>query len=183
MASDYRTSEADGYFFKSGSAELSPTFHDALMDQTPFEISNTSRNTMSMSSRWSATPTSGRSEPPVLQSRSGSAVGAEEHRRRRQPYPLGQRRTWTRRAVAVVAYCARARCPDINDPIVRRPARIDETLAIAGSRENIQQRRRIEIRFRKSAPKHQPFPQKVSSSQCMPQTFFNCHFSLNSAAA
>jgi hypothetical protein len=28
----------------------------------------------------------------------------------------------------------------------------DETLAIAGSRENIQQRRRIEIRLRKSAP-------------------------------
>ncbi len=31
-------SEADGYFFKSGSAELSPTFHDALIDQTPIEI-------------------------------------------------------------------------------------------------------------------------------------------------
>ena len=31
-------SEADGYFFKSGSAELSPTFHDALVNETPVEI-------------------------------------------------------------------------------------------------------------------------------------------------
>ena len=31
-------SEADGYFFKSGSAELSATFHDALVNETPGEI-------------------------------------------------------------------------------------------------------------------------------------------------
>src|ERR1700688_1242844 len=33
-----RMSEADGYFFKSGSAELSPSFHQALIEQTPIEI-------------------------------------------------------------------------------------------------------------------------------------------------
>ena len=33
-----RMSEADGYFFKSGSAELSPTFQEALITKTPVEI-------------------------------------------------------------------------------------------------------------------------------------------------
>src|SRR5579871_2952973 len=33
-----RMSEADGYFFKSGSAELSPGFRDALLGKTPGEI-------------------------------------------------------------------------------------------------------------------------------------------------
>jgi hypothetical protein len=35
-----RMSEADGYYFKSGSAELSPTFQDALVNKTPGEILN-----------------------------------------------------------------------------------------------------------------------------------------------
>jgi flagellar motor protein MotB len=33
-----RMSEADGYFFKSGSAELSAAFHDTLVSKTPAEI-------------------------------------------------------------------------------------------------------------------------------------------------
>src|ERR1700720_2384923 len=35
-----RMSEADGYFFKSGSAELSPTFRDTLVNKTSKEILN-----------------------------------------------------------------------------------------------------------------------------------------------
>ena len=35
-----RMSEADGYFFRSGSAELSPTFQEALVTKTPVEILN-----------------------------------------------------------------------------------------------------------------------------------------------
>src|ERR1700744_3326583 len=35
-----RMSEADGYFFRSGSAELSPTFRDALASKNPGEILN-----------------------------------------------------------------------------------------------------------------------------------------------
>src|ERR1700743_1909989 len=35
-----RMSEADGYFFRSGSAELSPSFQEALLTRTPREILN-----------------------------------------------------------------------------------------------------------------------------------------------
>ena len=92
-----RMSEADGYFFKSGSAELSPTFHDALMDQTPFEI-------LKYIQKYDVDVIEvvGHTDERPIGNRQYSNLDRDllsvlkEHRRRRQPYPLGQRRTWAR---------------------------------------------------------------------------------------
>jgi flagellar motor protein MotB len=151
-----RMSEADGYFFKSGSAELSPTFHDALVDQTPTEIlkyihkydvdvievvghtderpigirqySNLDRDLLS-----------------VLKNTAGVASLT----------PADNAGLGLARAVAVVSVLRQSPLLAGYKLIPLSGAQlvnIDETLAVAGSPGDIQQRRRIEIRLRKSVP-------------------------------
>ena len=151
-----RMSEADGYFFKSGSAELSPTFHDALLDQTPFEILKYIRkydvDVIEVVGHTDERPIGAR---PVLQSRSRSGSVLRNTASVGSLIPADNAGLGFARAVAVVSVLRQSPLLAGYKLIPLSGAQLvntDETLAIAGSPANIQQRRRIEIRLRKSAP-------------------------------
>jgi len=151
-----RMSEADGYFFKSGSAELSPTFHDALIDQTPFEILKYIQkydvDVIEVVGHTDERPIGTRQYSnldrdllSVLKNTAG--VGSLT--------PADNAGLGLARAVAVVSVLRQSALLAGYKLIPLSGAQLvntDETLAIAGSPGNIQQRRRIEIRLRKSAP-------------------------------
>jgi hypothetical protein len=148
-------SEADGYFFRSGSAELSPTFRDALTSKTPSEILNYMRkydvDIIEVVGHTDERPIGGRQFSnldrdllPVLKNDAGivSLVPADNA-------GLG-----LARAVAVVSVLRQSPLLASYKLIPLSGAQLvntDETLAIAGSPGDIQQRRRIEIRLRKSS--------------------------------
>jgi flagellar motor protein MotB len=150
-----RMSEADGYFFRSGSAELSPTFRDALTSKTPSEILNYMRkydvDIIEVVGHTDERPIGGRQFSnldrdllPVLKNDAGivSLVPADNA-------GLG-----LARAVAVVSVLRQSPLLASYKLIPLSGAQLvntDETLAIAGSPGDIQQRRRIEIRLRKSS--------------------------------
>jgi outer membrane protein OmpA-like peptidoglycan-associated protein len=149
-----RMSEADGYFFKSGSAELSPSFQDTLLTKTPGEILNYIRkydvdiievvgHTDERPIGAHQTSNLDRDLLPVLKSEAGvvSLVPADNA-------GLG-----LARAVAVVSVLRQSPLLASYKLIPLSGAQLvntDETLAITGSPGDIQQRRRIEIRLRKS---------------------------------
>lgn len=151
-----RMSEADGYFFQSGSAELSPAFREALTDQTPFEILNYIRkydvDVIEVVGHTDERPIGIRQYSnldhdllPVLKNAAG--VGSL--------IPADNAGLGLARAVAVVSVLRQSPLLAGYKLIPLSGAQLvntDETLAITGSPENIQQRRRIEIRLRKSAP-------------------------------
>ena len=150
-----RMSEADGYFFKSGSAELSPTFRDALSSKTPIEILNYIRkydvDIIEVVGHTDERPIGLRQYSnldrdllPVLKNDAGivSLVPADNA-------GLG-----LARAVAVVSVLRQSPLLAGYKLIPLSGAQLvntDETLAISGSSGDIQQRRRIEIRLRKSS--------------------------------
>jgi flagellar motor protein MotB len=151
-----RMSEADGYFFKSGSAELSPTFHDALVNKTPGEILSYIRkydvDVIEIVGHTDERPIGVRQYSnldrdllSVLKNTAGvvSLIPADNA-------GLG-----LARAVAVVSVLRQSPLLAGYKLIPLSGAQLvntDETLAIAGSPGDIQQRRRIEIRLRKSVP-------------------------------
>ena len=150
-----RMSEADGYFFKSGSAELSPTFQEALITKTPIEILNYIRkydvDIIEVVGHTDERPIGVRQYSnldrdllPVLKNDAGvvSLVPADNA-------GLG-----LARAVAVVSVLRQSPLLAGYKLIPLSGAQLvntDETLAISGSPGDIQQRRRIEIRLRKSS--------------------------------
>jgi len=149
-----RMSEADGYFFKSGSAELSPSFREALIAKTPGEILNYIRkydvDVIEVVGHTDERPIGARQYSnldrdllSVLKNDAGvvSLVPADNA-------GLG-----LARAVAVVSVLRQSPLLAGYKLIPLSGAQLvntDETLAIAGSPGDIQQRRRIEIRLRKS---------------------------------
>jgi flagellar motor protein MotB len=151
-----RMSEADGYFFKSGSAELSPTFHDALVNKTPGEILSYIRkydvDVIEIVGHTDERPIGVRQYSnldrdllSVLKNTAGvvSLIPADNA-------GLG-----LARAVAVVSVLRQSPLLAGYKLIPLSGAQLvntDETLAIAGSPGDVQQRRRIEIRLRKSVP-------------------------------
>jgi flagellar motor protein MotB len=151
-----RMSEADGYFFKSGSAELSPTFHDALVNKTPGEILSYIRkydvDVIEIVGHTDERPIGVRQYSnldrdllSVLKNTAGvvSLIPADNA-------GLG-----LARAVAVVSVLRQSPLLAGYKLIPLSGAQLvntDETLAIAGLPGDIQQRRRIEIRLRKSVP-------------------------------
>jgi flagellar motor protein MotB len=149
-----RMSEADGYFFKSGSAELSPTFHDALVDQTPSEILKYIRkydvDVIEVVGHTDERPIGIRQYSnldrdllSVLKNTAGVASLT----------PADNAGLGLARAVAVVSVLRQSPLLAGYKLIPLSGAQlvnIDETLAVAGSPGDIQQRRRIEIRLRKS---------------------------------
>jgi flagellar motor protein MotB len=151
-----RMSEADGYFFKSGSAELSPTFHEALIDQTPIEILKYIRkydvDLIEVVGHTDERPIGlhqfsnlDRDLLPVLNNIAG--VGSLT--------PADNAGLGLARAVAVVSVLRQSPWLAGYKLIPLSGAQLvntDETLATTGSLANIQERRRIEIRLRKSAP-------------------------------
>ena len=151
-----RMSEADGYFFKSGSAELSATFHDALIAETPGEILKYIRkydvDVIEVVGHTDERPVGVRQSSnldrdllSVLKNTAGVASLT----------PADNAGLGLARAVAVVSVLRQSPLLAGYKLIPLSGAQlvnIDETLAIAGSPGDIQQRRRIEIRLRKSVP-------------------------------
>ena len=151
-----RMSEADGYFFKSGSAELSATFHDALITETPGEILKYIRkydvDVIEVVGHTDERPVGVRQSSnldrdllSVLKNTAGVASLT----------PADNAGLGLARAVAVVSVLRQSPLLAGYKLIPLSGAQlvnVDETLAIAGSPGDIQQRRRIEIRLRKSAP-------------------------------
>jgi flagellar motor protein MotB len=150
-----RMSEADGYFFKSGSAELSPSFQETLLTKTPVEILDYIRkydvDIIEVVGHTDERPIGlrqfsnlDRDLLPVLKSEAGviSLVPADNA-------GLG-----LARAVAVVSVLRQSPLLAGYKLIPLSGAQLvntDETLAISPSPGDIQRRRRIEIRLRKSS--------------------------------
>ena len=120
-----RMSEADGYFFKTRSAELSTAFHDTLLNKTPLEILDYIQkydvDVIEVVGHRRAPDR----HAPAVQSRPRSALGAEEQQQRGEPDAGRQCRTWAsargrRGQRAPPKPVAR---PLQDHPVVRRPAR------------------------------------------------------------
>ena len=151
-----RMSEADGYFFKSGSAELSPTFHDALVNDSPSEILKYIRkfdvDVIEVVGHTDERPIGihqysnlDRDLLSVLKNTAGVVSLT----------PADNAGLGLARAVAVVSVLRQSPLLAGYKLIPLSGAQlvnIDETLAVAGSSGDVQQRRRIEIRLRKSVP-------------------------------
>ncbi|WP_426433995.1 hypothetical protein [Bradyrhizobium genosp. P] len=151
-----RMSEADGYFFKSGSAELSAAFRGTLVNTTPREILNYIQkydvDVIEVVGHTDERPIGmrqysnlDRDLPSVLDNTAnvGSLIPADNA-------GLG-----LARAVAVVSVLRQSPLLAGYKLLPLSGAQLtntDETLAISGSPGDIQQRRRIEIRLRKSVP-------------------------------
>jgi len=151
-----RMSEADGYYFKSGSAELSPTFQETLANKTPAEILDYIRkydvDVIEVVGHTDERPIGLRQYSnldrdllSVLKNDAGvvSLVPADNA-------GLG-----LARAVAVVSVLRQSALLAGYKLIPLSGAQLvntDETLALAGSPGDVRERRRIEIRLRKSAP-------------------------------
>jgi outer membrane protein OmpA-like peptidoglycan-associated protein len=153
-------SEADGHFFKSGSAELSPEFRQELMDSLPDHIAARMKqfgvDVIEVVGHTDEQPLGARQSnldhdlPSVLRSDTNIA----------NLIPADNAGLGLARAVSVVSVLRKSKTLAGYKLIPLSGAQlvnIDETLAIAGTRGDIPERRRIEIRLRKSAP-HESSP-------------------------
>ena len=151
-----RMSEADGYFFKSRSAELSPAFRETLLNETPREILDYIKkydvDVIEVVGHTDERPIQARQFSNLdrdLSSVLNNTAGVDSL------VPADNAGLGLARAVSVVSVLRQS--PLLADYKIiplsgAQLVNTDETLAIGGSSEDIQQRRRIEIRLRKSAP-------------------------------
>ena len=151
-----RMSEADGYFFKSRSAELSPAFRETLLNETPREILDYIKkydvDVIEVVGHTDERPIGARQfsnlDRDLTSVLNNSAAVASL-------VPADNAGLGLARAVSVVSVLRQSSLLANYKIIPLSGAQLvntDETLAIGGSSEDIQQRRRIEIRLRKSAP-------------------------------
>jgi flagellar motor protein MotB len=162
-----RLSEADGYYFKTGSAELTPEFRSKLADSIPEQI-------LAIIERYGVDVVEvvgHTDEQPV-----GSRVSNLDHD---LVSVLKDNSAITSLVPADNAGLGLARAASVVSVLLQSPklagykliplsgaqlVNIDESLALSGTPEDIRERRRIEIRLRKSdrqqgaAPKAPPEP-------------------------
>jgi len=147
-------SEAGGYYFESGSAELSPGFRETLVSQTPGKILDYIRqydvdvievvghtDERPIGARWYSNLD--RDLTSVLQNVEDVASLT----------PVDNAGLGLARAVSVVSVLRQSPLLTGYKMIPLSGAQLvntDETLALGGSMQDVQQRRRIEIRLRKS---------------------------------
>ena len=150
-------SEAGGYFFESGSAELSPSFRDTLLSQTPAKILDYIRkydvdvievvghtDERPIGSRPSSSNLD-RDLTSVLKNNAGIA----------SLVPADNAGLGLARAVSVVSVLRQSPLLAPYKLIPLSGAQLvntDETLALDAVPGDVQERRRIEIRLRKSVP-------------------------------
>ena len=151
-----RLSEADGNFFKTGSAELSPEFHEKLMTSTPVQIAALIKkydvDVIEVVGHTDEQPVGPRQSNldrglvPVLKNYAEVASLA----------PADNAGLGLARAVSVVSVLSRSPLLAGFKLIPLSGAQLvntDETLAIDGFFSgDVRERRRIEIRLRKSSP-------------------------------
>jgi len=148
-------SEANGHFFKSGSAELSPEFRQELIDSWPEHIAARMKqygvDVIEVVGHTDEQPLGARQSNldhdllSVLRSDANIA----------NLIPADNAGLGLARAVSVVSVLRKSKTLAGYKLIPLSGAQlinIDETLAIAGSPGDIRERRRIEIRLRKSEP-------------------------------
>jgi outer membrane protein OmpA-like peptidoglycan-associated protein len=148
-------SEADGYYFNSGSAELSAQFRQALIDSTPEIVALINKyqvDVIEVVGHTDEQPLGPRQSNldhdllPVL--RNEANVGPL--------VPADNAGLGLARAVSVVSVLRQAKALAGYKVIPLSGAQLvnnDETLAISGTPGDIRERRRIEIRLRKSVPR------------------------------
>ena len=151
-----RLSEADGNFFKTGSAELSPEFREKLMTSTPEQILALIKkydvDVIEVVGHTDEQPVGLRQSNldrdlvPVL--RNYASIGSL--------VPADNAGLGLARAVSVVSVLSRSPLLSGYKLIPLSGAQLvntDETLAIGGAFSgDVRERRRIEIRLRKSSP-------------------------------
>jgi flagellar motor protein MotB len=154
-----RMSEADGYFFRTRSAELSPAFRDTLLNVTPQEILDYIKKY-----DVDVIEVVGHTDERPLQARQFSNLDRDlssvlkNNADIASLVPADNAGLGLARAVSVVSVLKQSPLLANYKIIPLSGAQLvntDETLALDGSPEDIQQRRRIEIRLRKSVP-HEP---------------------------
>jgi flagellar motor protein MotB len=154
-----RMSEADGYFFRTRSAELSPAFRDTLLNVTPREILDYIRKY-----DVDVIEVVGHTDERPLLARQFSNLDRDlsfvlkNNADVASLIPADNAGLGLARAVSVVSVLRLSPLLANYKIIPLSGAQLvntDETLALDGSAEDIQQRRRIEIRLRKSVP-HEP---------------------------
>lgn len=150
-----KLSEADGHYFRSGSAELSPTFHQILLEGTPEKIveiiNKYDVDVIEVVGHTDEQPVGVRQSNldrdlvAVLNNNAGvdSLVPADNA-------GLG-----LARAVSVVSVLRQSKKLESYKIIPLSGAQLvknDETLALTENPDDVRERRRIEIRLRKSTP-------------------------------
>src|SRR5579871_3021241 len=149
-----RMSEADGYFFKTRSAELSPNFRVALMTETPAEILQYIRkydvDVIEVVGHTDERPIGARQFSNLDHDLTSVLQNTEDVA---SVIPADNAGLGLARAVSVVSVLRQSPLLAGYKMIPLSGAQLvntDETLALDGSPQDIQQRRRIEIRLRKS---------------------------------
>ena len=163
-------SEANGHYFKTGSAELEPDFRRELMANVPERIiqliqqydvdvievvGHTDEQPIGVRSFGVRPSNLDQGLVPVL--RNGAAIGSL--------VPADNAGLGLARAVSVVSVLRHTKLADYKlIPLSgAQLVNTDETLALAGTPGDIRERRRIEIRLRKSSPHDAPI-QDVTAS-------------------
>jgi flagellar motor protein MotB len=149
-----RMSEADGYFFKTRSAELSPNFRVALMTETPVEILQYIRkydvDVIEVVGHTDERPIGTRQFSNLDRDLTSVLQNTEDVA---GLVPADNAGLGLARAVSVVSVLRQSPLLSGFKMIPLSGAQLvntDETLALQGSPQDVQQRRRIEIRLRKS---------------------------------
>ena len=148
-------SEANGYFFKSGSAELSPEFRGELVKSTPERIAALIKqfdvDVVEVVGHTDEQPIGGR--PSNLDRDLVSVLRSQANVA--SLVPADNAGLGLARAVSVVSVLLQSPLLAGHKLIPLSGAQLvntDETLAVTGARGDIRERRRIEIRLRKSTP-------------------------------
>jgi flagellar motor protein MotB len=151
-----RMSEADGYFFKTRSAELSPNFRVALMTETPVEILQYLKkydvDVIEVVGHTDERPIGARQFSNLDRDLTSVLQNTEDVA---SLVPADNAGLGLARAVSVVSVLRQSPLLSGYKMIPLSGAQLvntDETLALDGSMQDVQQRRRIEIRLRKSVP-------------------------------
>jgi flagellar motor protein MotB len=149
-----RMSEADGYYFKTRSAELSPSFHVALMTETPVEILQYIKkydvDVIEVVGHTDERPIGARQFSNLDHDLTSVLQNTEDVA---TLIPADNAGLGLARAVSVVSVLRQSPLLAGYKMIPLSGAQLvntDETLALDGSLQDVQQRRRIEIRLRKS---------------------------------
>ncbi len=148
-------SEANGYFFKSGSAELSPEFRGALVKSTPERIA-----ALIKQYDVDVIEVVGHTDEQPIGLRQSNldqdlVSVLRNHANVTSLVPADNAGLGLARAVSVVSVLLQSPLLSGYKLIPLSGAQLvntDESLAVAGARGDIRERRRIEIRLRKSTP-------------------------------
>jgi hypothetical protein len=147
---------ADGYFVKTRSAELSPNFRVALMTETPVEILQYLKkydvDVIEVVGHTDERPIGARQFSNLDRDLTSVLQNTEDVA---SLLPADNAGLGLARAVSVVSVLRQSPLLSGYKMIPLSGAQLvntDETLALEGSMQDVQQRRRIEIRLRKSVP-------------------------------